>query len=328
MVWGRKGVLVLTLLSSLARITAGQSSLDEVHITPPTAGHEKPTQPLWNRAAETIRKQVDLVLVPVTVTDERDRLITGLTPGNFQLFDGKKKQEIKHFSSEDTPVSLGIVLDLSGSMASKIEWARQAVMEFCRTANPADEFFLLSFADRPELLTGFTSKLEDIEGRLAFAAPQGRTALLDALYLGLHQMRSAKYPKRALLVISDGGDNRSRYTEREIKAVVKEADVLLYAIAIIDPAAEDPEEVRGPELLNEIASLTGGRAFGIFEPNLLPAIADRVGIELRNQYVLGYRPENAPRNGQWHKIQIKLRIPKSIWPVAVHAKSGYYASQP
>src|SRR5207237_1182825 len=175
-----------------------------------------------------IRKNVELVMIPVTVIDDKNRIITGLQQGNFQLFDGKHRQTIKHFSSEDAPVSLGIVLDLSSSMATKIDRARQAIMEFCKAANPLDEFFMVTFAERPELALEFTREPDEIRKRLAFATTQGRTALLDAIYLSLNQMRHAQYQKRALLVISDGGDNRSRYTESEIRSIVKEADVEIY----------------------------------------------------------------------------------------------------
>jgi Ca-activated chloride channel homolog len=330
MAWGRKAVVFLFFpFIGFTASTLAQSSLNDVHVTPlASSAHASSANldsSLWDRAAGTIRKHVDLVLVPVTITDQRDRLITGLEADDFQLFEGKQQQQIKHFSSEDVPVSLGIVLDLSGSMAGKIEWAKRAVLEFCKAANPADEFFLVSFGDRPELLADFTSRVEDIQGRLPFAVPNGRTALLDGVYFALHQMQAAKYQKRALLIISDGGDNHSRYSEGEIKSLVKEADVMLYAIALIDPAAEDPEEIFGPELLAEISDLTGGHAFAIVRPDLLPAIANQVGVELRHQYVLGYNPENTPHNGKWHKIQVKIRVPKSIWPVWIHAKSGYYA---
>jgi Ca-activated chloride channel family protein len=264
-------------------------------------------------------------MVPVTVTDERDRLITGLERENFQVFDGKLRQEIKHFSSEDQPVSMGIVLDLSGSMGNKLERARQAVMEFCKTANPMDEFFMVTFADQPQLAMEFTQRTEDLQGHLALLSTGGRTALLDAIFLALNQMRHAQYEKRALLIISDGGDNHSRYTESEIKSEVKEAEVEIYSIGIFDRGAATPEELAGPALLEEITEMTGGRAFTIESDNLLPALAVKIGTELRNQYVLAYSPDTALRNGKWHKIRVKMSLPKGLWPVSIHAKSGYYA---
>jgi len=275
--------------------------------------------------ASIIHKNVDLVMVPVTVTDQRDRTVTGLDQNNFRLFDGKQQQTIKHFSSEDAPVSLGIVLDLSSSMSKKLDTARQAVSEFCKAANPLDEFFMVTFADRPELALDFTKEPEDIQRKLAFTAAKGRTALLDAVYLSLKQMHQAQYQKRALLIISDGGDNRSRFTESEIRSMVKEADVEIYSIGIFDSGSTVQEEINGPALLEEIAGLTGGRAFAIDNVNLLPALAIRVGTELRNQYMLAYKPDESQRNGKWHKIKIKLSVPNSLWPLWIHAKSGYYA---
>lgn len=318
---------VLACGLACATLTFAQSGFDEVHITPPHTPklQNAEKRDIANANTPLIRKNVDLVMVPVTVTDQRNRIITGLDQNNFRLFDGKQQQAIKHFSSEDAPVSVGIVLDLSSSMAPKLEWARRAVMEFCKDANPLDEFFMVTFADRPELALDFTSQLDAIQKRLAFTDAKGRTALLDAVYLSLNQMRHAQYEKRALLIISDGGDNRSRYTESEIKSMVKEADVEIYSIGMFDSGATTQEEVDGPMLLENIAELTGGRAFAIDNVNLLPALAIRVGTELRHQYILAYKPDENQRNGKWHKIKIKLSVPNSLWPLWIHAKPGYYA---
>lgn len=319
-------VATLCGLSFTAKPAFAQSSLNEVHINPPASQiQQSPVVSLRDAGLHTIRKSVDMVLVPVTVTDQMNRLVTGLDQSDFQLLEEKRPQEIKHFSSEDAPLSLGIVLDLSSSMSDRIEWARKAVIEFCKSANPADEFFLVTFADRPELITDFTQHTEDIQKQLLFVTPKGRTSLLDAIYLGINHMQQARYPKRALLVISDGGDNRSRYTLTEIYSLVKEADVMLYAIGIYDPTSQIVEQMSGPQLLDGIAKLTGGRAFPISSPDLLPPVAAMIGYELRNQYVLAYRPENTSRNGKWHKIQVKLRLPKTKFPLSVRAKMGYYA---
>src|SRR5205814_10048987 len=250
-----------------------------------------------------IRSKVDLVLVPVTVTDPMNRLVTGLDKDNFQIYEGKEQQDVRHFSSEDAPISLGVIFDMSGSMSSKIERAREAVKEFFKTANPQDEFFMVAFADKPREISDFTQSVEDVEGKLLFTIPKGRTALLDAIYLGISKMREAKYPKKALLIISDGGDNHSRYTENEIKSLVKEADVMIYAIGIYDRYASAVEERLGPQLLSDITELTGGRAFTIDNPNDLGDVATKIGVELRNQYVLGYRPSKVVRDGKWRKIK-------------------------
>jgi len=281
--------------------------------------------PVLNTHVRPMKVDVDLVLVPVTITDPLNRLVTGLDKENFQLFEGSAQQEIRTFSSEDAPVSLGVIFDTSGSMSSKIDRARDAVVEFFKTANPQDEFFMISFNDEPEEVSDFTSSVDEIQNKLIYAVPRKRTALLDAIYMGVHKMRQAKFPKKALLIISDGGDNHSRYTEGEIKAMVKEADVMVYAIGIYDRYFQSEEERLGPALLSEIAELTGGRAFTIENPNDLADVATKIGVELRNQYVLGYRPNNGARDGKWRKIKVKLLPPKGLPPLRVYARTGYYA---
>ena len=272
-----------------------------------------------------LKVDVDLVLVPVTITDPMNRLVTGLEKDNFQLFEGNSPQEIRSFSSEDAPVSLGVIFDSSGSMSSKMDRAKEAVIEFFKTANPQDEFFMITFSDEPEEVSDFTSSVDDIQNKLVFAVPRHRTALLDAIYMGISKMRQAKYPKKALLIISDGGDNHSRYTENEIKSLVKEADVMIYAIGIYDRYASAVEERLGPQLLSDITELTGGRAFSIDNPNDLGDVATKIGVELRNQYVLGYRPNKVVRDGKWRKIKVKLLPPKGLPPLRVYARTGYYA---
>jgi Ca-activated chloride channel family protein len=305
-----------------------QTLTEDVHIQPrvqPPAPKVPDLDPAFNTHTKPYKKDVELVLVPVTITDPLNRLVTGLDRDNFNLFEGKDRQEIKTFSSEDAPVSIGVVFDMSGSMSSKIERAREAVVEFFKTANPQDEFFMITFADKPEEIADFTSSVDDIQGRLIYTVPRGRTALLDAIYLGVTKMRQAKYPKKALLIISDGGDNHSRYTEGEIKSMVKEADVLIYAIGIYDHYFPTDEERLGPTLLSDVTELTGGRAFTIDNPNDLADVSTKIGIELRNQYVIGYRPKNPVRDGKWRKIKVKLLPPKGLPPLKVYAKTGYYA---
>lgn len=273
----------------------------------------------------TLRVNVDLVLVPVTVTDSLGRLVTGLDKENFQIYEGKEKQAIRHLSSEDSPVSLGIILDTSGSMTDKIGRAREAVIELLETANPQDEFFMITFADTPKLAADFTNSAEDIHNRLLYTTPRGSTALLDAIYLGVSKMRQAKYKRKALLVISDGGDNHSRYHEREIRSVVREAGLLLYAIGIYDRYFATIEEQTGPTLLSEVSEETGGRMFTVDNPKDLADIATKISAELRNQYVLGYHPVNPAYDGKWHKIKVKLSLPKGFPRCEAHAKRGYYA---
>lgn len=318
----------LLFLATLPALWA-QGGEQDVHITPrpkPTAPPPgTPSDPSLKTHTKPIQVEVDLVLVNVTITDPMNRLVTGLEKDNFAVFEGNVSQYIKHFSSEDAPVSLGVIFDMSGSMSNKIEKSREAVVEFLKTANPQDEFFLVTFADRPEMLADFTKSVEEIQGQMVYTVPKGRTALLDAIYLGMSKMRRAEHSKKALLIISDGGDNRSRYTDGEIKNLVKEADVQLYAIGIYDLNPPTPEEVSGPSLLSEITETTGGRSFPIYDVNELADVATKIGIELRNQYVIGYKPTNPARDGKWRKIKVKLIPPKGLPPLHVYAKTGYYA---
>jgi Ca-activated chloride channel family protein len=319
-------VIVTLCLGAVAQVAEEA----DVHIQPRKQTEETPP-PGMNPALLThtkpVVKDVDVVLVPVTVTDPMNRLVTGLDKENFELFESGSRQQIRHFSSEDAPISLGVIFDVSGSMADKIDKSREAVLEFFKTANPQDEFFLIAFADKPELLADYTQSVEDIQAKLVYAIPKGRTALLDAIYLGVSKMRVARHQKKALLIISDGGDNHSRYTESEIKNLVKESDVQIYAIGLYDQSPRTPEEQLGPELLTEVTEVTGGRTFTISDPNQLADVATKIGIELRNQYVLAYRPSNSVHDGKWHKIKVKLLPPKGLPPLRVYSKTGYYAPQ-
>ena len=336
------GVRALSFLATagLLMMLAAYSVAQDVNVhiepreksTPPAATPKNTPTPADVPPGLSVRpggkpiiRSVDLVLVSVTVTDDWNRIVTGLEKDNFAILEGSEVQEVRHFSSEDAPISLGVIFDMSGSMAEKITKAREAVIEFFKTANPQDEFFMITFNDRPELMSDFTTSVDEVQGKLIFTVPRGRTALLDAIYMGLNKMKDAHNTKKALLIISDGGDNHSRYTENEIKSTVKEADVQIYAIGLYTVNPTQPEEAAGPGLLNDITEVTGGRAFTVNNPNELADVATKIGIELRNQYVLGYRPTNKTRDGRWRKIKVKLIPPKGLPHLNVFAKTGYYA---
>lgn len=306
---------------------AAQTDLNQIHIQPQTALAPSVESSLVSSShSGLIRRDVDLVMVPVIITDNMGRLVTGLQKQNFKVFEEKQDQEIRSFSNEDAPISVGIILDTSGSMDTKIARAKEAVMEFCKTANPQDEFFLITFSNTPDADTDFTSNPQDIQNRLAFITPKGSTSLLDAVYLGTQKMRYAPQPRKALLVISDGGDNHSRYTENEIKSAVQEADVTLFSIGIYDRYFSTPEERLGPQLMSVLAQATGGQSFTLDNPNDLPLVADQISHELRNQYVIAYHPQNTKHDGRWHRIKVKLMLPKGLPYLMVHAKNGYYAA--
>ncbi len=319
----KRRLLSLRSLALVAGVLLGFPTLAQV--TGPLTPKGPPEQA--RSFGKAIRTEVALALVNVTATDFDGRLVTGLEKENFRVFEDGMEQEIVTFSSEDVPISIGLVFDMSGSMSDKVEKARQAAVQFLRTANPRDEFFLVSFGDHAELTSRFTSNVGELQNAMLYTAARGRTALLDAIYLGLSEMRGARNSKRALLIISDGGDNHSRYTESDIRNLVKEADCQLYSIGLFDAndRGRSLEELYGPTLLSEITQLTGGRVFPVTSLNDLPDIAAKIGLELRNQYVLGYKPGNARHNGAWRKISVKLAPPKGLPPLKVYAKTGYYA---
>ena len=297
----------------------GQANLDV---------RSKPGEKTESRPRSNIRVDSTLVLIPVTVTDPMNRFVTGLEKENFKLTEDKQPQEITQFSSEDAPLSVGVVFDCSGSMGHKLDKSRQAVAQFFKLANPEDEFLLVQFNDSASLIQPFTRNLEEIQNKLAFTQSKGRTALLDAVYMAMHEMKKAKNPRKALLLISDGGDNSSRYSEAEIKTLVKEADVQIYAIGIYESAgarSRTPEETTGPALLTEIAEQTGGRQYQVDDLNELPDVAAKIGVELRNQYILGYSPKNLHRDGKYRRVQVRLVQPHGMPLLRPFWKQGYYA---
>ena len=319
---------VLFLVALLGVFVSAQTTVNDVHIVPRHVGSPlgiSTIQTVNDARLAVIRTDVKLVLVPVSVTDGMQRVVTGLSRDNFEVFDGKKPQTIQDFSSEDVPVSVGIILDSSGSMQDKWGRVREAVNQFCDAANPEDEFFMIVFSDQPRLASDFTTSPEDLQKEILFTQPKGRTALLDAIQMGLHKMKNAKYAKKALLIISDGGDNHSRYGESEIKSYAKESDVMIYSIGVFDRYVPTVEEMQGPALLSEITDPTGGRAFTLESPNQMPEVARHIGTELRTQYVLAYRPQDVAHDGKWHRIRVKLRLPKRLPFLQAHAKTGYYA---
>lgn len=281
--------------------------------------------------APPIKSDVNLVVVWITVTDSYGRLVTGLTADNFEVFDNKVPQKFESFSAEDAPASIGFVHDNSGSMADKIEKTNEAIMEFIKTSNPNDEFVLVSFDENghPLLRSGLTAKPGDIISATVSEKGKGKTPLVDAIYLALEEIKKgATQHRRALLVISDGGDNNSRYTWSDLKRSVREADVQIYAIGIFEPIASrarTPEEAAGPSNLAELAEVSGGLMFSVEDARELPDIAEKISEAIRQQYVITYKPSNLVRDGRWRKIKVKLHPPPGLPPLNVYSRQGYYA---
>jgi Ca-activated chloride channel family protein len=284
--------------------------------------------PLALLSAQKIVVDTTLVVIPVTVTDPMNRFVLGLEKKDFSIFEDGAEQKITHFSGEDAPLSVGILFDTSGSMDLKTDTSHRAVTEFLKTMNAQDEMFLIQFSDKPAVVQEFTGSTKDIEDRMGSLKTGGLTALLDAVELGVREMKKAKNPRKALVVVSDGGDNNSRYTGTDIKDIVKEADTQIYAMGVFEPnffPSLAAEQVSGPRLLAQIADQTGGRAFGASEFSQLPAIAEKIAIELRNQYVLAYSPTNSERDGKYRKVEVKMRQQKGLPALTARWRLGYYA---
>ena len=307
-------------LSSFSAKTTAQSRSTNV----PESQTATPLDPS-QQPDDKIQLKARLVSLTVTVSDKLGRFVTGLEKRNFQIYDDGVQQEIAHFGDEDAPLTLGIIYDVSGSMGDLTSRSFQALQKFFDTSHQDDEYFIIAFNNRAQLVQDFTTSPSEIMNRVVFVKAKGSTALYDGVYLGLEKARQGRHRKKALLIISDGGDNRSRYTEGEVKSAVKEADVQIYAIGIFDAYAATDEERRGPLLLSEITEITGGRTFTVDNPNELTDVATKIGIELRNQYVIGYRPKNPTKDGKWRKIKVKLNPPKGLPPLHVYSKTGYYA---
>ena len=268
-----------------------------------------------------IRVESSLVLVPVTVTDPLGAPYAGLTRDAFRVLENGVEQEVTYFASEDSPISLGVVFDASRSMEGKLDRSRAAVSEFFHTVVPGDEFFLVEFNDSPRLLCSFTTDTGRIEKSLEGIAPRNWTALLDAVYLAIHQMKHARNPRKALLILSDGGDNNSRYTESEMKSVVREADVCVYSIGLFGNSMIR-HHVR---LLRDLSEETGGRMWQVDKMADLPDAVAKISAAMRHQYLLGFTSTNRAQDGMYRKIQVRLQPGVAGLALSASWRTGYYA---
>ncbi|HYA18218.1 MAG TPA: VWA domain-containing protein [Bryobacteraceae bacterium] len=277
------------------------------------------------REVPTFRADSNLVLVPVTVLDRKGAVVEGLSAESFVVLQDSAPQKIASFGEQDIPVSVGIVLDTSGSMQRSIGRAKDALRAFIGRANPADEMGLLTVSTRPGEDFGFTSDLNSIPERLLTTGAGGSTALIDTIYAAIQQSRSAHNGRRALFVISDGMDNHSRYSKAELMSAALEADLQIYCLSIYDPPLtrkpiELQEERSGVALLEELARRTGGVALVAHGEGDISRAAARIGRIMRDQYLIGYLPEGVDNSGKWHSIQVTLK-PSGV---KAWARSGFY----
>ena len=308
----KSGMDLVSLLFSLTLAFQGQ-----VHIEPPLKPSTVPAA-----TPADLRVDVPLVLIPVHVTNALGTSVTDLRQEQFRLLEDNVEQNITHFSYEDAAVSIGLLVDASSSMRNKMRKSMAALATFFKTANAEDEFFLIEIGDRAKLLSPFTKNLNDIRSRLARIKPYGRTALLDAIGMALTEMGRAKNARKVILILSDGGDNRSRYTESEVKKLASESDSQIYSMGIYDDSLKrTPEERDGPRLLSDMTEQTGGKYFSVDRLDDLPGICDRISAELRSQYLLGYSPTSNSADGKYRQVRVRVNPPT----LKVNHRMGYYA---
>jgi Ca-activated chloride channel family protein len=273
-----------------------------------------------------LKVNVDMILVNATVTDRHQGFVTNLGREDFRVFEDKVEQAICQFSDVDLPASIGLVLDISGSMTDKMTQAREALAAFLKTSNQLDDYFLLTFANRPVMETPFTSDIASIQNRLAFKGAGGATTLYDAIYLALERIKHGHNPKKAMLIITDGEDTASRYSMADIRHALRESDCQVFVIGILSPVLpEDNLSFSISDLLADITETTGGTAFFPSSADELTDICEKIATEIKSEYVLGYTPSNPTRDGRWRKINVRIHTPNEIRALSVHAKRGYYA---
>jgi Ca-activated chloride channel family protein len=324
-------LFALSLVAIFCLSNAAAQSVDDVHVAPlaPPEIASPPSPDGLEVRLKPLRVDVDLVLVPVMVTDVKGTPVMDLTRDDFKLFEGEQEERIRYFYSEDAPISVGLIVDMSGSMGNKVERVRQAVDEFFKIADPADDYFVIAFADRPKLLANTTQSTASIQSKLGELKAKGNTALADAIRAGLLKLHEAQYRRKALVIVSDGGDNMSRHSLRSVKNMAKESDAEIYAIDVCDAPSvlitKKLEEKFGRQWLTRVTEVTGGRTLAVDDSAKIPAAAAQISRELRNQYVLAYRPSNSEHNGKWRKLKVKIVRQPSQVAYQVYYRTGYMA---
>ncbi len=281
--------------------------------------------PMYDIHPRALSVNVNVVLVPVSVTDTLHHPVMGLTKQNFELFEGNDPQPIKYFYQQDEPISVALVLDLSGSMDKQMDQVREAVNQFFANANPLDDYTVITVSSRPEVLARGTRSLEEIQVALENAKGEGYTALLDSIHLAVTAMKTARWERRVLLIVSDGMDNVSRRRLKDVASVVEESDMDAYALGIRDeapPIIGAFTERMDKKLLMKITDVTGGHTVVVEKMGQLPGFAAKLSQEMRSQYVLGYRPPDGARERKWRKIQVKVNAPET--QVRTYYRKAYF----
>jgi Ca-activated chloride channel family protein len=324
------GTFLLVLAFSISIFAQDKGTAASKAAPPPTAPQGTTATSKSSKGGTDDRLIVnsDLITLTVTVTDNYGRYVSGLDQKAFSISDEKVPQEIQFFSDDDAPVSVGVIFDVSGSMSGdKIRRAREALGRFISTSHDSDEYFLIGFNSRAQLLMDRTRDGDAVLNKLTFVQPKNQTALYDACYLGVEKVTRGTHPKKAILLISDGQDNSSRYTFTELRRLLKESDVVVYSIGILGGAdAGSSLGMEGQGILDELSSVSGGKSFFPNTAAEMDEIFERIALELRHQYSIGYRPSNFANDGKWHRIKVKITPPRGLPRLFVRSKEGYYAT--
>ncbi len=325
-------VMSLCLLSGLPSARAQPAPQDTPPVRQGIKSEEVSTRrPVQGRGAEAetiVRLSSEVVTLNVTVTDKHHNLVTGLESQHFEVYEDNVMQKIEFFSSIEEPVSISIIFDISESMKEKMGRARAALKAFIETSHFGDDFFLVAFNHRPNLIAQSVDG-ETAMRELSAVEAGGSTALYDAVYLGVEEVKRGRHKKRALLIISDGQDNRSEYTLQELHRQLKESDVQVYCIGIVETFEFDPDwnEDRGSMILKKLAKMTGGKAFFPRMNHELDDAVACIALELRRQYSIGYVPSNFKPDGKWRKIKLRIKPPPDLPRLMVRTREGYYAGR-
>lgn len=280
--------------------------------------------PAHTLATPQFRTSVDLVLLNVSVLDRSHRAVSGLAADEFVISEDKVPQTLTYFSHEDSPVAIAVVLDASASMAGRFDDVRSAMEELLTTSNRADEFHVIAVGDTPRVALAPADSIDEFQNSLPFLQPDGGTALWDSMMVALAQLRGARFERKALVVVTDGGDNHSRTTEQELRATLKESDVQMYAVALYNPFAQRREERLGPAALDDLASVTGGRIISARDTAEARAAVREISRQIRDQYVLGYYPRRSAHDGRWHKVRVGVSAPLNSNGMRVSSRNAYF----
>jgi len=313
----RAGIFRVTFCGVAAAVAACAGAAEPSHSETQQRVNIEPRRAAKTAAHDRSRLRLDvrLVLVPVTVIDGTDRPVLDLPSKSFRVFEDNVEQKIVSFALEEGPVSIGFVFDASSSMRTRMAASIKAMQQFLKTANPEDEFLMVTFSDKASLATGFTRDSDEILSTLSAVQPAGWTALHDAICLAVQRMKGARNPRRALVVLTDGADNNSRYSEGEVRSLVRESDIRVYSIGIFERS----------RLLENLAADTGSRAFRIHRLEDLPKTIEQLSRELRTEYVLGYSSNNLQKDGKYRKVRVEVMESPRRLPLNIFWRRGYFA---